>query len=705
MSEASTVLNLDLEQPGVQALLDGVVLEGGTLRLATVPGAPQALTDDEIAAALSGPAGIGVASDGTVYLADSEGNRVLRLSSCGGETEEVGCLAHLLDRPRGLVVGPREALYVADSGHHRVLVVDLATEQVRSVWGQHDRFAGPVAGDLDGELNDPWDLAADALGRLYVVDHGNKRIQRYSADGRVDPGFWAGMAGARTRPREPERAVTALIDGEERLLVFDRSGAARSRLLVYDLDGGYNSRLTSSLRALLTAAAPRLFAVAPSALAASGSALHVVESVTGAVLSFDLDGRFLGVAQGYLGGAAALALDAEGRLLVTPAHGKPLRLAAGLTAADGTFRLGPFGAPEGQPVVWRRLSAATELPDGAHVRLFTRSTDDPAAAPPPLAEWDAVPADALDALVHSAAGRFLWIGGRLQSGPGGGPVVTGFRLAYGGEGWLRYLPALYSKAEPRAFLEPALSLLESALDDEERLIDGLARLFDPASAPAGWLEWLGGWVACERDGALAGEALRGAVAAAFARHGRRGTADGLRELVRLAIGIDVAIDEPGAAASVWQLGDEGGSLLGFGTGLAAVEADGAVLGTTAVLDRSNLLADDDRGAPTLAELANRFCVRAYASDLRPPGRQGLLQRIVERERPLGTEAHVCVIEPRLRVGAQATVGVDTIVGRAGTPLRLGEEGRLGADAALGAGRRQGLTVDRRARLGRVPPLT
>jgi hypothetical protein len=35
---------------------------------------------------------------------------------------------------------------------------------------------------------------------------------------------------------------------------------------------------------------------------------------------------------------------------------------------------------------------------------------------------------------------------------------------------------------------------------------------------------------------------------------------------------------------------------------------------------------------------------------------------VEREKPAHTEAAVCPVYPRLRVGIQATVGVDSVVG-------------------------------------------
>jgi phage tail-like protein len=255
-------------------------------------------------------------------------------------------------------------------------------------------------------------------------------------------------------------------------------------------------------------------------------------------------------------------------------------------------------------------------------------------------------------------------------------------------------------AAGRELLDRALAALESALDEEERLIDDLALLFDPSTAPDGpWLEWLAGWLAFELESTLAPDARRQVVAEAFALQGLRGTPEGLRRLLALTPGVAVEVLEPGAAAGVWALGHEHAPL-GFGTTLAVAEPDGAVLGTTATLDRSHLLAEEDYGAALYAELAHRFCVRARAADLAAPGARATLERIVERERPAHAPAHVCVIEPRARVGFQATLGVDAIVAEGTAQGQLGQTWRAGEDAVLAARRhRAGARIDETALLG------
>jgi hypothetical protein len=49
-----------------------------------------------------------------------------------------------------------------------------------------------------------------------------------------------------------------------------------------------------------------------------------------------------------------------------------------------------------------------------------------------------------------------------------------------------------------------------------------------------------------------------------------------------------------------------------------------------------------------------------------------VQRILDDEKPAHTEYHLCLIEPRMRVGFQARIGVDSIVAGECAPGRLAE---------------------------------
>jgi len=657
---------LDLRAADLRPLLDGAVVEESGITLAAVPGAPEQLAGALDAGVLAGPAGIGATADGDVFLTDPAGDRVLWLAPCGDEPAPLPCLD--LAAPRGVAVAPaRGWLLVADSGHGRIVVVDIGRRAARGSWGE-------------GTLHEPWDVAVDGTERVYVADPGARRVWRLDRDGALDAKFALGEPA----PSDPTHVAIAPAAQGERLLVLDRGDGPR--LLVYELDGAPDASATEAWRAALAG-------LAPAALAAGALAVYVGDPGSGRVLAYGPDGRLLGPAR-WQGACTGLALDAQGRLLVHAGAGA-VRLGADADAAgEGSFRLGPFAVSD-RATAWRRLQALdAALPAGSHVRLFTLTTDDHTLVPPPLpiepgggGDWRAAPADELDCYVDGPPRRYLWVGGRLQAGAGGAPLLGALRADFDGDGWLRHLPAAYSRdAAGRDLLDRALAALESALDEHERLIEDLPLLFDPATAPdddgrGRWLEWLAGWLAFELEAAFARGDRRLAVAGAFELQGMRGTAEGLRRLVALVLGVEVDVMEPAAAARVWALGSADAGL-GFGTALAAAQPDGAVLDTTATLDRSHLLGADEYGAALYADLAHRFCVRAYAADLAAPGAREALVRIVERERPAHAPAHLCVLEPRARVGFQATVGVDAIVGTGAQAARLGEEFALGVAASL-----------------------
>jgi hypothetical protein len=153
---------------------------------------------------LSHPTSVAVDVLGNLYIADSQNNRIRKVTlpsgiittvagsgpsfPLGGDASFGGdggpaALAQLY-RPSGVVIDPVGNLYFADSGNNRIRRVN-ASGIINTVAG-----GGPVesAGGFSGDggpatlaqLSHPSGLAIDASGNLYVSDYFNNRIRELS---------------------------------------------------------------------------------------------------------------------------------------------------------------------------------------------------------------------------------------------------------------------------------------------------------------------------------------------------------------------------------------------------------------------------------------------------------------------------------------------------------------------------------------------
>ncbi len=130
--------------------------------------------------------------------------------------------------PRGLAIAPDGSIYIADTMNHRIQHLSPQGE-VLAVWGEPSDEAA-----LAGSFNEPWDVAVGPDGSVYVADTWNHRVQRFSAEGEFLGSFGSeGQAESPTSfwgPRgvavDENGRVFVADTGNKRVVVFDSSGNA-----------------------------------------------------------------------------------------------------------------------------------------------------------------------------------------------------------------------------------------------------------------------------------------------------------------------------------------------------------------------------------------------------------------------------------------------------------------------------------------------
>lgn len=201
------------------------------------------------------PSGVSLDDAGNIYVADTWNARIVKLDkdaafvqAWGNGTEGLGDGKLHTDtngdatqnqaNPLGFF-GPRNVLvigdrvYVADTGNKRIVVTDLSGNYVE----QFGTF-----GKNKGQFHEPIGLGEDALGRLYVGDTWNSRVQIFArnAEQQINPqpvgDFRVNNWSANTY-NDPY--LTVLPDGRTVVAVPEAK-----RLSVYDLTGKLTTRLT-----------------------------------------------------------------------------------------------------------------------------------------------------------------------------------------------------------------------------------------------------------------------------------------------------------------------------------------------------------------------------------------------------------------------------------------------------------------------------
>lgn len=374
---------------------------------------------------------------------------------------------------------------------------------------------------------------------------------------------------------------------------------------------------------------------------------------------------------------------------------------------NGVLVSGPFDSGIEQ-CQWHRIvmEFCNGIPLGTSVSVWTATAEQELTAAEVMdADWQSGKINADDFLILSAAGRYLWIKLVFRGNGVDTPLLRNITIQFPRNTYLEYLPAVY-QADPvsKDFLGRFLSIFETELSGIDTKIDAMDTLFDPDGAPAGtkdFLSWLAGWVDMTYEPGWSVDVRRRLLRNAPELYKKRGTPNGLKLFLRLALGIEVQILEHFQLrhwlylSSQSTLGDR--STVWGNCIVKRLQLDEyANIGDFALRGVGDPLHDPFR------VYAHAFSVFVQPNTDCPASLERIIRYLIEREKPAHTRFDVVRVEPRFRVGMQSTVGFDTQVG-AYPKTVLNYCSTLGYDTLLGRSVQEseesGTTIGRRSRVG------
>jgi phage tail-like protein len=619
----------------------------GALTLSPATGSVRRLT--EASGSLGGlrpPRHVTVDCEKNLWLLGQSSGLLKRFDPCQCAFVTVPCTlgigkaARAIVTPRG-IASADDTIFICDAGPPgRLLVFDRHSFALRAAWAPP---ANVVAG--------PWSPQAVVVlgGTVYVADKANGGIHRFARWGGW-LGFWGGFGA---------------ID-----------------ILAADCSGQLFVAISDAAQAVQVSPAGRI-------AGQFTRAQEVANRFGPQVIAVARDGT-LDLRQ-ICSPASKTGFDADGDPVDFPSDP--------ITAFEqtGSWISGPHDSRIAD-CVWHRVCTKTNATgaDGTTLSMATYTANvelpGPDIALLPDNAWVAVPpapADQ-DALIMSRPGRYLWIRITLAGNGRDTLRLCNYTLEYPRISLRRYLPAAFgSDPQSADFTDRFLANFDRGFRDIETVLDNRALLLDADSAPSAEgrdiLGWLAAWIGVSLERGWPVAKRRRLVKLAGGLFACRGTVKGLRDTVLLWLGWDVPKvrprrsdcgarcrphdrlpDMPPLILEHWRVrrwlwlgkGRLGSDAVLWGETLLSRSQLGqtAQLGATRLDISQNPLLDPFNAA------ANRFSLFLPASFVATAPQRAQLGRLVDEHRPADALASIIPVHARMRIGIQASIGFDTVIG-------------------------------------------